>query len=466
MTAPATTSPASATSRGDLPTFRALLVTMFQTAFSDNIYRFILMMLVVMLANTHAVRELGEEMAGTEEAQELATQIGSNYQAIISGLFILPFALAVGLAGWMSDRYSKTRVTRFTKLLEVGIMTLATLVFLLGPGFVGENYVWVAAGVLFLMGLQSALFSPSKYAILAELLPRNRIGWGNGYLQGFTFFAIVLGTVSGPALFGWFEDSLWVTGLLLVGLAAAGYTASRHMELTPVANPEAEFRLNPVPLVKKYAKVILASRGLRWAVLGSTIWWMIGIMFLNAVVQIALNVLDLTPAIAGVAILPVVIFQGVGSLIAGRLCRDGIRLWLVPLGAVCMCVLAIVVSLVTPLPKELVEMRDELNGIPMLYVLGLPVLLGMVGFFMAFYIVPLDAYIIQTSDERYRGGIWATSNVLSSTAMVIGSFLLPFFASFRGHAADAFAGGGVLMLLAAAVLVWRFPALLSKEYPK
>ena len=465
MTAPENRSPQPDGRGADLPTFRALLATMFQGALSDNMYRFIIIMLVVILAQTHAVRQLGEENAGTEEAQELATQLASNYQAIASGLFILPFALAVGLAGWMSDRYSKTTVTRFTKLMEIGIMSLATLVFLAGPPLIGENYIWAAVGILFLMGLQSALFSPSKYAILAELLPRNRIGWGNGYLQGFTFFAIVLGTVAGPALFGWFEGALWAAGLILVVLATVGYGASRRMALTPVANPEARFRPNPIPMVWKYGKIILASRGLRWAVLGSTIWWLVAVMLQLAIVQIALNVLDLSPEIAGIAILPIVVFQGLGSLLVSRLCREGIRLWLVPLGAVAMCLLAVGVTLATPLPGELVSMREELGRVPLQYVVGLPLLIGVAAFFMALYIVPLDAYIIQTSDERHRGGIWATSNVLSSSAMVLGSFLLPVFAGFRGHAADAFAGGGVIMLLAAVVLAWRFLSFMRKESP-
>ena len=51
-------------------------------------------------------------------------------------------------------------------------------------------------GCVFLMGVHSSFFGPSKYGLLPELLPENKLSWGNGLLELGTFMAIILGTVA------------------------------------------------------------------------------------------------------------------------------------------------------------------------------------------------------------------------------------------------------------------------------
>ena len=52
---------------------------------------------------------------------------------------------------------------------------------------------------IFLMGMHSAIFGPSKYGLLPELLPERRLSWGNGMLELGTFLAIILGMVAAAA---------------------------------------------------------------------------------------------------------------------------------------------------------------------------------------------------------------------------------------------------------------------------
>ena len=54
---------------------------------------------------------------------------------------------------------------------------------------------------IFLMGVHSAIFGPSKYGLLPELLPEKRLSWGNGILELGTFLAIILGMMAGGELF-------------------------------------------------------------------------------------------------------------------------------------------------------------------------------------------------------------------------------------------------------------------------
>ncbi len=48
-----------------------------------------------------------------------------------------------------------------------------------------------------IMGVQAALFSPSKYGILPETLPHEKLSSGNGLMEMWTNLAIIGGTVAG-----------------------------------------------------------------------------------------------------------------------------------------------------------------------------------------------------------------------------------------------------------------------------
>ena len=56
---------------------------------------------------------------------------------------------------------------------------------------------WPLLGCVFLMGVHSAIFGPSKYGLLPELLPERKLSWGNGVLELGTFISIIGGTVAG-----------------------------------------------------------------------------------------------------------------------------------------------------------------------------------------------------------------------------------------------------------------------------
>ncbi len=441
-----------------LRTFWGLVATMFQGALSDNIYRFVLTMLAIVVAGL-AAQESHVALGITDPVQleEDTNALSAFYKTCIDVAFMLPYFLAVTLAGWLSDRFSKTRVTQGTKVLEIGIMVLAFFGFLFGEKLFGRSALWLGAFILFLMGLQSALFSPSKYGVLPEILPPRRLGWGNGILQGFTFFAIILGTIAGPWLYGAFEDSLWVVGLVLVGLATAGLVSSSFMDKTPVANPEETFRVNPLEMLQEYGSIIMSKVGLRWGALGLMVWWMVGVMFQSAAILTATNILDLTPDKVGFALLPIVVFMGIGCFVVGWISNNRIELGLIPFGAVGMFIFGVIFWLATPVPNELVALKQEFGRIPQVYVILLPALMGVVGFMSGFFIVPLEAFVMHASDPKSRGGVWATCNVLTAIGMISGAILPTLIIGQSKNPATVFLVGGIIMLLAGIIISWRFP---------
>jgi acyl-[acyl-carrier-protein]-phospholipid O-acyltransferase/long-chain-fatty-acid--[acyl-carrier-protein] ligase len=132
--------------------------------------------------------------------------------AVVAGVFIFPFLIFSGYAGFLADRYSKRTILRSVKVLEIGIMSVGLIGLLTG-------HLNTLLAVMFLMGVHSTFFGPSKYGIVPEIVRPEHMSTANGLLEMSTFAAIVLGTSVGGALYLYFEHSPWVMSLALIAIA-------------------------------------------------------------------------------------------------------------------------------------------------------------------------------------------------------------------------------------------------------
>ena len=175
--------------------FWALIVTQAQGAFSDNALKWLAISLITGMG------------LSSEESDRLVSIIGA--------LFALPFILFSMAGGFLADRFSKRTVVIGVKFFEILVMFIA----LAG---LATNHIYVTIGGVFLMGVHSAFFGPSKYGLLPELLPERKISWGNGYLELGTFLAIIGGTVAGGWLCKTFRADPGWSGAILIALAVIG----------------------------------------------------------------------------------------------------------------------------------------------------------------------------------------------------------------------------------------------------
>src|SRR3979411_3339451 len=169
--------------------FWSLIATRFPGAFTENPLKFLVVYLILAIEKDQAQRDQKELLVGV--------------------LFAAPFILFSLLGGYLADRFSKRLVTIWTKVFEVGVMLFAA------AALVGPN-LRRALAAIFLVCTQGALFGPSKYGLLPELLPPEKLSWGNGVLELGTFLAIIVGSMSGSFLAEAFDGRAVFSGVLLL----------------------------------------------------------------------------------------------------------------------------------------------------------------------------------------------------------------------------------------------------------
>src|SRR5258708_13946888 len=100
---------------------------------------------------------------------------------------------------------------------------------------IAATNLYLAAAEIFLLSTPAALFGPSKYGLLPELLPEKRLSWGNGILELGTFVAIIGGTAAGAVMAERFHGNQLYSGLLLALLGLVGLVASLGISRGPPA---------------------------------------------------------------------------------------------------------------------------------------------------------------------------------------------------------------------------------------
>src|SRR5437868_7033189 len=286
--------------------FWSLIATQFQGAFNENALKFLVIYLILAVEKDKAQRDQMELLVGV--------------------LFAAPFILFSLMGGYLADRFSKRAVTIWTKVFEVGVMLFAT------AALVGPN-LKLALAAIFLICTQGALFGPSKYGLLPELLPQERLSWGNGILELGTFLAIIVGSVSGSFLAEAFDGREIYSGALLLGFAIVGWGWSLGIRRVPAADPAKRFHLTSLIDVWSPLKVILGDRVLKLAVLGNTYFFFLGALLQFNIFIYGQDVLHVRSTQGGFLQAAVAIGIGLGSFAAGYLSGGKIEYGLIPLGS-------------------------------------------------------------------------------------------------------------------------------------
>ena len=290
--------------------FAPFFATQFLGALNDNIFRNGLVILITLQ---------GVVIAGMDH-----TQLAN----VAAGLFILPFFLFSATAGQLADKYEKSMLIRRVKTLEIVLMVLAAIALF------SESYTLLLL-VLFLMGCQSTMFGPVKYAYLPQQLADDELVGGNALVESGTYVAIILGLIIGGIAVG--DDvangiginKRVILGTCLILVAIAGYLTSRQIPLIRAVDPELKINWNAWKETWHIVQFAREERSVFLSILGISWFWFFGSAMTIQIPAYTLDVLNGSESVTTMLLAAFAVGVGIGSLLCERMSGHRIELGLV-----------------------------------------------------------------------------------------------------------------------------------------
>jgi acyl-[acyl-carrier-protein]-phospholipid O-acyltransferase/long-chain-fatty-acid--[acyl-carrier-protein] ligase len=364
--------PQSATS---LVGFWALIAVQFQNAFSDNALKWLVSFLVLETALTKQERDLW-------------------FVLVVPLLFAVPFLLFSIPGGYLADKYSKRSVAIGTKFFELIVMGLATFAL-------SANRFDLAGAALFLACTQGAIFGPTKYALLPELLPESKLSWGNGIIELTTLLSAIFAALAGGFLATHFRGRQVWSGIIFLTLTIIGLLISLRITRVPAADPTRRFDWNVPREFFVETHRLWRDNVLRVAVLANTFFWFLGSLLLLNIVLYATDILHVDDQHGSYLLAALSLGIGIGSFLAGYASAGKIEHGMILPGMI--GIMAMSALLARP-------------GLSFLIVAILLALLGTAG---GFFVVPVNALIQRLPAPEEKGRTIAVANLLSFVGVAL-----------------------------------------------
>jgi MFS transporter, LPLT family, lysophospholipid transporter len=308
----------------------------------------------------------------------------AEYEPLLKTFFTVSYVALAAFVGAFADSMPKWRVMFISNGIKV-----------FGCGLMFFDVHPLAAYAV--VGLGAAAYSPAKYGILTEYLPHRLLVVANGWIEGLTVMAIILGVVLGGMMikpdvahtllaldFPLFDTGidtvaemnlLIIAGLYLVAALFNLYIPDTGVDHKPL-------KKNPVYLVHEFnhcLKLLWRDRLGQISLAVTTLFWGAGATLQFIVIEWAKAALSLDLSKASMLQGIVAIGVAVGAALAARMIslRKSVRV--IPLGMA----MGLVVIL-------MVFVRDMWLAAPLLVV---------VGALSGFFVVPMNALL------QHRGHI-------------------------------------------------------------
>jgi acyl-[acyl-carrier-protein]-phospholipid O-acyltransferase / long-chain-fatty-acid--[acyl-carrier-protein] ligase len=372
------TLPTSTAARGpstSLTGFWALIAVQFQNAFSDNALKWLVSFLVLGTAANKQQRDLW-------------------FILVVPLLFAVPFLLFSIPGGYFADKYRKRTVTIGTKFFELIVMGLATFAL-------ASNRLDLAGVALFLACTQGAIFGPTKYALLPELLPESKLSWGNGIIELTTLLSAIFAALAGGFLATQFRGRQVWSGVVFLSLTVLGLLTSLKITRVPAADPDRRFDWNVPHEFFVETGRLWRNNILRVAVLANTFFWFLGSLLLLNIVLYATDILHVDDQHSSYLLAALSLGIGIGSFLAGYASAGKIEHGMVLPGLIGIVVMAAILA--SP-------------GLSFAVVALLLALLGTAG---GFFVVPINALIQRIPAAEEKGRTIAVANLLSFVGVAL-----------------------------------------------
>ncbi len=304
----------------------------------------------------------------------------SEYEPLLKLFFTLSYVALAAFVGAFADSMPKWRVMLISNTIKIGGCLML---------FLGAHPLFAYA----VIGLGAAAYSPAKYGILTEYLPHRLLVVANGWIEGLTVGAIIVGTVLGGVLIRGdvagsllslglpFVDSAFEASVLMIGLfylVAAGFNAyipDTGVDHKPLKN-------NPLYLMHDFGhclRLLWRDKLGQISLAVTTLFWGAGATLQFIVIKWAEHSLGLNLSQASMLQGVVAIGIAIGSVLAARFITLRRAVQVIPLGIA----MGLVVMIMIGVTDSRVAMA----------------LMVLVGALAGFFVVPMNALL------QHRGHI-------------------------------------------------------------
>ncbi len=311
-------------------------------------------------------------------------QAPQEYEPLLKLFFTVSYVLLAAFVGAFADSMAKGRVM----LISNGVKIIGCLMMFTGV------HPLVAYAVV---GLGAAAYSPAKYGILTELLPHRLLVVANGWIEGLTVMAIILGTVVGGLLIQptiaqtllSFDFPLIDTGIdtipeMSIGIIGSIYliAAAFNLYIPDTGVDHRILKKNPLYLLHDFnhcLKLLWRDKLGQVSLAVTTLFWGAGATLQFIVLKWAEAALNMDLSKASMLQGVVAIGVAIGAVLAARMVTMRKSVKVIPLG-IAMGVIVIGMNFV----------HDLWIAVP---------LLVLIGALSGFFVVPMNALL------QHRGHI-------------------------------------------------------------
>lgn len=358
--------------------------------------------------------------------------------AVINALILLPYIMIFSPSGYLSDRFAKHIIMRYSALFAVIITLGITLSYY-------QGWFFISFGLTFMLALQSAIYGPAKYGYIKELLGSQNLTAGNALIQATTTVAILGGIIFYTFLFEMKISDMPYTkeeiiqivaplGWLLVFGSLVELYLSFKLPNKMKEKTSRDFKFKRYirgAYLFKNIKVIKRKKEIFQAILALSLFWSISQVVLAIFGEYAKGTLGVTNALmvqgvmalAGIGIV-------IGSIMASKISKYYIQTGLTPIGALGITIIVFLVPFVGSMAT-------------------LAFMFMMFGVFAGFLMVPLNALIQYLSPHVHLGTILAGNNFIQNIYMISFLILTTVFAYFGTNTT-------MLFYLMGFVALWLF----------
>ena len=286
----------------------------------------------------------------------------SQLTTLVAAGLVIPFLFFSPLSGKIAVKYSKQAVFRWCKIAEFPIVFLACIAF-------WQQWIWLALFSVLLMGIQSCLYSPSKYGLIRDIGGEEGVSFGSGIFETMAFLGILTGTVAagfiadnrgiivtifevifrGTTTFKENHNFDFEVCALLLIFAGAAYLFVRNIKVEELPLEEnKDTSINPIRFLKQSYLFAKEYPGINIGVFGVAMFWLMGALIQMNLVIHCLQTLLISRSTAGIVMAIAAIGIALGCTLAGKLSRKKINTRLIFIGLTGMILILLFVVLFNP----------------------------------------------------------------------------------------------------------------------